>query len=109
VHDPGILRTPGFGRRFLDGEGIHIGPVGQGRTRLAADKVGDDTVTGDVGGDLQTQAGEISRYHPAGALLLVGQLGMLVEIPAEALEFRKEGPGFGCEAVLEVFHGCFQS
>ena len=59
VHDSGILGGPGFVRRFLDGQGIHVGPPGKGRAGPGADEVRDHAVAGDAGLDGQAQAGQI--------------------------------------------------
>ena len=108
VHDPGVLGGPGFVRRFGDGQGVHIGPPGQGGAGLGADEVGDDAVAGDAGLHGQAQAGQILGRDPAGALLLVGKFGIAVKIPAEALELGEEGLGSRGNQVRQVGHGSFR-
>ncbi len=64
MHDAGVLGGPGFVRRFRDGQGVHIGPPGNGGAGPGADEVGDDAVAGDAGLHCQTQSRPDNRRLP---------------------------------------------
>ncbi len=94
VHDPVHPAPPGDCHGFADGQGIHVGPEGHHPARTGAVQGGGHPLAGNALLHRKAQVRKICRRNPCGALLFVGQLRVLVEIPAQAHELR--GQALGC-------------
>ncbi len=94
VHDPVHPAPPRDVHGFADGQGIHVGPEGHHPAGPGALQGGGHPLAGNALLHLKPQVRKICRRHPGGALLFVGQLRVLVKIPAQARQFR--GQVLGC-------------
>ena len=83
VHHPGVEGLEGDVRRFLDGQGVHVGPDGHGRPGLAAAEEGDDAGPGDARLDLEAQGVELGGDELGGFVFPVAELGIHVDETAD--------------------------
>jgi hypothetical protein len=82
VHHPVHCGAPGGRHLFGNRQGVHIRPVGHHLARAGAAEAAHHSVPGHAGLDVQAQVSEVFSHHPGGALLLMGQLRVLVEFPS---------------------------
>ena len=81
VHDAGCLGFVGHVVCLGDGQGVHVGPIGDHRAGFGAFQQGDHSVPGDAGSDFVTaKRTETFGNNAAGAFLTVGEFRVLVEI-----------------------------
>jgi len=87
VHHPRHPGAPGRRHLLLQGQGVHIRAPGRGFPGPGSRQIRHHAVVGDARPHLQPQIPEIPGHHPGGALLLVGQLRVLMQLPAQADDF----------------------
>ena len=84
MHAARDRRGPGGAGLLGDGKGVDVRPQGD---RIAADRPGDPPedagAAGEAGRVLDADVPEFGRDHVAGPVLLVGDLGMGMEVPAD--------------------------
>ena len=107
VHDPGVARTVGFCVEFGDGEGVHVraDPDAGAAFARGALEQGHDAVPRDARLGLDPQFLKPLRDEGRGFLLLVGELGIRVEVPARLHQLREKRVDGALEECVAVRGG----
>ena len=86
VHQAWAATGPDVAGVFNDGQGVHVGAQAQGLAALAALEATDHTGATYSCADLIAPVGELAGHQRGRAVLLKGQLGVGVDVAAQANE-----------------------
>ena len=83
MHLPDMLRDMGEAVLLLDRQRIHIGAQANGARRIAAPERADHAGPGQAAMHLAAEFGELGGHDLGGAVFLVGQLRMGMDVAAD--------------------------
>ena len=100
MHDIRIFAGIGKAGRLLDRQGINIRPDADPPLAIAALQCGDNTGPGDAGGNGISPGGQLRCDQLAGAPLLKGKLGILMQVVAKRDDLVERGGNAALHGII---------